>query len=181
MQEEEVEVTLSDVVGIEGMNTIKLMGRVNKQPMVILGHVNKQPMVILVDSGSTHNFLDPKVLNQLKITPEKTKPITVTVANGYKLMCDSMCCGFKWKVHNEIFEKDFRLLRLGGCDMVLGMDWVHNFSPIQLHTRPPGISFHKDGRKVLLKGLTKKVLLKQRSSRLFSASFSSRQGRRRIK
>lgn len=40
------------------------------------------------------------------------------------------------------------------------MDWVDQFAPIQLHTRPLGISFHKEGRKLFLKGLTKKVLLK---------------------
>lgn len=56
--------------------------------------------------------------------------------------------------------KDFRLLRLGGCVMMLGIDWVDQFAPIQLHTRPPRIFFHKEGKKVFLKGLTKRVWLK---------------------
>lgn len=44
--------------------------------------------------------------------------------------------------------------------MVLGMDWVDQFAPIQLHTIPLGISFYKEGKKVFLKGLTKRVILK---------------------
>lgn len=151
---EEVEISLCAVVGGEGMNTIKLMGS-----------INKQPLIILVDSGSTHSFLDPKLLNHINRTPEKSKALSVTVANGEELLCDSMCSKLKWKVQTEEFEKDFRLLRLGGCDMVLGMDWIDQYAPIQLHTRPPGLSFHKEGKKVLLKGLTKKVLMQAATKR----------------
>jgi len=76
------------------------------------------------------------------------------------VISDTVCQGLKWQIHNDNFVKDFRLLRLGGCDMVLGMDWVDQFAPIQLHTRPLGISFHKDGKKVFFKGLTKRVMSK---------------------
>ncbi|XP_019183954.1 PREDICTED: uncharacterized protein LOC109178857 [Ipomoea nil] len=152
--QDEAEVTLCAVIGGEGMNTIKLMGT-----------INRQTVVILVDCGSTHSFLDPRILNQLKITPAKASPLTVTIANGDKLVCDSVCCGIRWTVNGEEFEKDFRLLRLGGCDMVLGMDWIDTYAPIQLHTRPPSISFHKEGKKVLLKGMSRKAALQQVSKK----------------
>ncbi|XP_019179173.1 PREDICTED: uncharacterized protein LOC109174389 [Ipomoea nil] len=146
----EGEVSLCAVVGREGMNTIKLLGK-----------IQKQQIVILVESGSTHSFLDPKILNQLRKEAVKASPLTVTVANGEKMVCDTVCNNLEWQIQNEQFRKDFRLLRLGGCDMVLGMDWVDIFAPIQLHTRPAGISFHKDGKKVFLKGLPKRVMLKE--------------------
>ncbi|XP_019163484.1 PREDICTED: uncharacterized protein LOC109159828 [Ipomoea nil] len=146
---EEAEISLCAVVGGEGLNTIKL-----------LGCIQRQPIVILVDSGSTHSFLDPQLLDHMRRQPEKAKALEVTVANGDKVISDSVCPNLSWQIQQESFTKDFRLLRLGGCDMVLGMDWVDLFAPIQLHTRPPGISFHKDGRKVFLKGLAKKVILK---------------------
>ncbi|XP_019184593.1 PREDICTED: uncharacterized protein LOC109179543 [Ipomoea nil] len=136
---EEIEVTLSAVIGGEGMNTIKLRGT-----------INRQPITILVNSGSTHSFIDPKVLARLRIVPKEARPLKVTVANG---------------VQNEVFVKDLRVFKLGGCDMVLGVDWVDSYAPIQLYTRPPGISFHKDGRKVLLKGMTKGIALQQATKR----------------
>ncbi|XP_019197771.1 PREDICTED: uncharacterized protein LOC109191615 [Ipomoea nil] len=149
LRQEEAKVSLCAVVGGEGMNTLKL-----------LGHIQKQPVVILVDSGSTHSFLDPKIMCQLRREPEKANPLVVTVANGERVVSDAVSQGLGWQIQQECFVKDFRLLKLGECDMVLGMDWVDQYAPIQLHTRPPGISFHKEGRKVLLRGLTKKVLLK---------------------
>ncbi|XP_019166953.1 PREDICTED: uncharacterized protein LOC109162723 [Ipomoea nil] len=143
--QEQAEVSLYAMTGGERMNTIKL-----------LGSIHKQTVVILVDSGSTHSFLDPKLLTQLRIEPERTQVLNVTVANGEQMRCDTICKKLRWQIQKEDFEKDFRLLKLGGCDMVLGMDWIDQFAPIQLHTRPLGISFHKEGRRVLRKGLTRK-------------------------
>ncbi|XP_031104476.1 uncharacterized protein LOC116007955 [Ipomoea triloba] len=151
---EQAEISLYAMMGGEGLNTIKL-----------LGAIGRQQLVILVDSGSTHSFLDPKLLTQLRIESERAHPLRVTVANGEQLICDSICKGMKWQVQEEWFEKDFRLLRLGGCDMVLGMDWIDQFAPIQLHTRPPGISFHKEGKRVLLKGLTRKPQILQAATK----------------
>ncbi|XP_031108696.1 uncharacterized protein LOC116013188 [Ipomoea triloba] len=150
----QAEVSVYAMMGGEGLNTIKL-----------LGAVEKQQIVILVDSGSTHSFLDPKLLTQLRIEPERAHPLKVTAANGEQLVCDSISRKLKWHIQGEEFVKDFRLLRLGGCDMVLGMDWVDLFAPIQHHTRPPGISFHKEGKRVLLKGLTRKACKLQAVSR----------------
>ncbi|XP_019177711.1 PREDICTED: uncharacterized protein LOC109172915 [Ipomoea nil] len=154
LEDEEVEVTLNAVIGGESMNTIKL-----------LGLIGKQIVVILVDSGSTHSFVDPKVLDQRGIITERAENLKVTVANGETMMCDSVCKGLEWQVQKEQFKKDLRVLKLGGCDIVLGMDWIDTYAPIQLHTRPPGISFHKEGKRILLKGLTKKIVLQQASKK----------------
>ncbi|XP_019153739.1 PREDICTED: uncharacterized protein LOC109150304 [Ipomoea nil] len=108
---------------------------------------------------------DPKVLDQRGITAERAENLKVTVANGETMVCDSICKGLEWQVQKEQFKKDLRVLKLGGCDIVLGMDWIDIYAPIQLHTRPPGISFHKEGKRVLLKGLTKKIVLQQASKK----------------
>jgi len=54
----------------------------------------------------------------------------VTVTNGNKVMSNLACAGFSWEMYGEQFEVDIRLLRLGGCDIVLGVDWRKNVSPM---------------------------------------------------
>lgn len=93
---------LSVVMGRESMNTIKLIGA-----------INKQQIIIFVDSGRTHSFLNTKLLTQMRMESEKTKPLIITIANGDKVICDSVCSKLRWQVHGESFEKDFRLLKLG--------------------------------------------------------------------
>lgn len=44
--------------------------------------------------------------------------------------------------------------------MVLGMDWIDSYAPIELHTRPPSISIHKEGKRVNLKSINVKNKLK---------------------
>lgn len=136
------------------MNTIKL-----------LGNVKKKTLVILVDSGSTHRFLDPNILSQLRRQPEKAKPLIVTVANGQKVTCDTVCKKFQWEVQKEKFEREFRLMKLGACDMLHGMDWIDQYALIQLHTRLTGLSFIKDGKNVWLKRLSKESKLKEASKK----------------
>lgn len=43
------------------------------------------------------------------------------------------------------------MTKLGGCDMLLGMDWIDLYALIELYTRHPSISFHNEGKKVTLK------------------------------
>lgn len=47
-----------------------------------------------------------------------------------------------------------RVLHLGGYDMVLGMNWLDQFTPVILNTRPLSVTFLKEGRIITLKGNT---------------------------
>jgi len=84
----------------------------------------KNPLHILLDSGSTHNFLDISMAKRLGCTIEKTPVQAVTVADGSKLQCLHICKGFKWKLHNADFELNMMLIPLGSCDVVLGVQWL---------------------------------------------------------
>ncbi|KAH0729581.1 hypothetical protein KY289_000769 [Solanum tuberosum] len=48
-----------------------------------------------------------------------------------------------------------KLMKVGGCDMILGMDWIDMVTPITLHTRPHSISFMCDERLITLYGIQK--------------------------
>ncbi|GKA78501.1 reverse transcriptase [Tanacetum coccineum] len=55
------------------------------QAMRVRGYVGKQPLHILIDSGSTHNFLDVSTANKLPCESIPTTPLRVDVANGSKM------------------------------------------------------------------------------------------------
>ncbi|VFQ78491.1 unnamed protein product [Cuscuta campestris] len=140
--EETEQVSEAEAPVAMGHNTIRLVG-----------NVSGKSMVILIDSGSTHSFLDPEIVKDLNLSFVETEPLNVIVANGTELSCKFACPKFKWTVEGEPFEMDMRLLRMGGCDMVLGMDWVAKFAPVELTTRPLSVAFVKGGRRVQLHGI----------------------------
>lgn len=77
-------------------------------------------MVILIDSGSTHNFIDPRVAKISGIMVEQTPDLTVTVADASRLCSKGVCRAFVWQMQGKTFTADVRVLQIGGCDMVLG-------------------------------------------------------------
>ena len=117
--EEKIEISLHALRGMVTSKIIKVERR-----------VSDSSLMILIDSGSTHSFLDEKVAKKLRCHLTGTQPLSVTVANGQKVLCKSACVGFCWQMQGESFEADLQLLKLGECDMVLGVDWIREVSPI---------------------------------------------------
>ncbi|XP_073265974.1 uncharacterized protein [Populus alba] len=80
-QEEEVisrevtpHISLDALEGTVGLNTMKVNGK-----------MDKTTMCILIDSGSTHNFLNTTIVNKLQFQLTPIKPMTVQAANGDKM------------------------------------------------------------------------------------------------
>nr|KYP74091.1 Retrovirus-related Pol polyprotein from transposon 17.6 [Cajanus cajan] len=75
-----------------------LTGITNFITMRVTGYQQKFPLHILIDSASTHNFLDIQVDKKFGCKIEKTQPVNVTVADGNKLSISSL----------EEFSKKFK-------------------------------------------------------------------------
>ena len=68
------------------------------QTMRIMGKYKKKLLHILVDSGSTHNFLDLTVVKGLGYPLQAIDPVSISVANGQEMWCHHMCKQFTWEV-----------------------------------------------------------------------------------
>jgi len=54
-------------------------GNVSSQTVRLMGHINNKPINILLDTGSTHNFVDPKVVQRVRLhlIPELSFRVTI--------------------------------------------------------------------------------------------------------
>ena len=52
----------------------------------------------------------------------------------------------------ESFVADLRLLKSGGCDVVLRLDWMKHMSPISFDFNRMEVTFEKKGKKLTLTG-----------------------------
>jgi hypothetical protein len=82
-------------------------------------------------------------VGELQVSVENSSVLVVTVANGSIMLCDSYTAGFKWFMQNYEFVADLRILKLGICDIVVGVDWLMKFSPILFDFIKMKISFFK--------------------------------------
>ena len=85
--------------------------------------------MVLIDSGSTRSFLDEAMARELGCEITNSHPLLITIANGNKVLSQSTCMGFSWEMNGEDFVANLRLLKLGGCNVVLGVDWMKGVKP----------------------------------------------------
>ena len=85
---------------------------------------------ILIDSGSTHNFLDIAIAKGLGCSLKLIDPIYITVANGQEIVCTNLCEKFQWEAQGYKFSTDFLVMPLGGREMVLGIQRLVNLGDI---------------------------------------------------
>ncbi|KAJ0101884.1 hypothetical protein Patl1_05728 [Pistacia atlantica] len=59
-----------------------LFGSPKPKTMRFLGHIYGRAIVILVDTGNTHNFMDPSVIQRAHLSSNPTEGLSVKVTNG---------------------------------------------------------------------------------------------------
>lgn len=125
IDEHEVVVETDNVVDTEcAQISIQAMdGVATFHTMRVTGHHGKQDLQLLLNSGSTHNFIDTSKDLRLDCKIEPIPPMWVKVADGGKVKCESMIKGFLWRMQGVEFKADVLLLPLSGSDVVLGIQW----------------------------------------------------------
>ncbi|XP_012462801.2 uncharacterized protein LOC105782546 [Gossypium raimondii] len=105
--------------GLQGHNTMQFPA-----------NIDRCEVVVLVDSGSTHNFIDFKVARRLKLVIEPVPCLKVSVANGVKLNTHGLCKAVEWETQGYKCVIDFLVLSVKGFDVVLGIQWLLSLGPI---------------------------------------------------
>ncbi|KAL2251677.1 UNVERIFIED_CONTAM: Retrovirus-related Pol polyprotein from transposon [Sesamum indicum] len=141
-KEEEVAVSLHAMKGNFHYRTLRLEGI-----------VGDKEILILIDSGSTHCFLDEKVAHLLGCKLENAIPMVVRVADGSKITSQLTCPRFNWEVQGHKFTHSVKLLKLGGYDLVLGCDWLGLYNPIELDFHQGKVTLSQGSGKMILKAL----------------------------
>lgn len=52
------------------------------------------------------------------------------IGNGGKITCKGWYCNIKLSMGDYKMKKDMYVIPLGGCDMVLGIQWIITLGPI---------------------------------------------------
>ncbi|XP_019265828.1 PREDICTED: uncharacterized protein LOC109243359 [Nicotiana attenuata] len=153
-----------EIVIDEAISLNALSGTVTSTTIKLKGVYGKQVMVILADSGSTHSFVASETAKQLGCMIQVDAPMRVTTANGSNLMSYHSCPQFKWKMQGIEFEHKLRMLDTGGCDMVLGVDWMRKHNPILFDFIGYRLQVSVKGKRVELKGFSEEGSLQSLSA-----------------
>jgi hypothetical protein len=117
--------------------------------MVILVSVNGTHLITLLDSGSTHNFIDNTAASRAGVMLAGWSDLRVAVTNGEKLVSSGCYRDMAMPVHKEHFQINCYDLPLGSFDLVLGVQWLESLGPIPWDFWWGTLAFVCNGHRVL--------------------------------
>lgn len=120
--EDLMQISLSAIQGIDCAQTVRLGG-----------YLGNQNIVILLDSGSSSSFLSATLAKQLDQCQPLAKPITIRVANGQLMQCTHELINYPVHIQDHFFNLNLKIIPLQCYDIILGIDWLEQFSPMEIH------------------------------------------------
>jgi hypothetical protein len=134
-------VSKAAVTGFQAPRTVKLVGS-----------IQNKVISILVDSGSTSSFISSTVAAQLTDVTPLPSPSSVQVAGGGILCCSFVIKNVVWVVSGYSFQSELRVLPLAAYDVIIGMDWLEQHSPMKVHWKDKWMEIPYHGQTIVLRG-----------------------------
>jgi Retroviral aspartyl protease len=142
MEEGEVEEAVISMFAISGNPYLSIMR--------FRGRIGNKKNCALLDSGSTHSFVNPSVLYGLNYIVIETELMVVMLAEGTRVVTDSKCVNLKYSLQGHEFCDDVRVLGIKSYDMILGIDWLRQHRPMNIDWLEQWVSFQYKGKVVKL-------------------------------
>jgi hypothetical protein len=118
-----------------------VMGFPAPRTVKLVGSIQNKVISVLVDSGSTSSFIRSIVAAHLTVVTPLPSPSSVQVAGGGILCCNSVIKNVVWVVFGYSFQSELRVLLLAAYDVIIGMDWLEQHSPMKVHWKENGWRF----------------------------------------
>jgi hypothetical protein len=123
------------------------------QTLKIKGYIKHKLVVVLIDSGSTHNFIHRRLADELHCFVHPVSNFQILIANGGTMKCGGCCENVKLQMGDYHMKTHMFSISMGGCDIVLGVEWLHTLGPITMDYQELYMSFHQEAHTYTLRGL----------------------------
>nr|KYP57088.1 Retrovirus-related Pol polyprotein from transposon 17.6 [Cajanus cajan] len=97
--------------------------------MCFKGSINGIIIQVLLDSGSSDNFLQPRLASCLKLPIEPAPNFQVLVGNGNSLIAEGFVSKLEVLIQGHTLQLPVYLLPVAGADLILGAAWLATLGP----------------------------------------------------
>jgi hypothetical protein len=136
-------ILLNDLTGFSSLQTLKL-----------IGYIKHKKVIILVDSGSTHNFIHCHISQKTNFCIHTINNFQIMIANGGSMKCGGHCENVCLKIGDYHLKSHMFVIDMGGCDIMLGAEWLRNLGMILMDFKELTIQIDQEGQQYKLQGIT---------------------------
>ncbi|KAH6770738.1 hypothetical protein C2S52_015541 [Perilla frutescens var. hirtella] len=154
-EETEEEMSIEEEIAIQGdiSSLNSFAGSRTPCSLRIWGKIGNQRINSLIDSGSTHNFVQPEVAQKLKLLLESTARFHVYIGNGDSMLCSYKCPNVEIEFQGLKFNIDLFVLPIQGPELVLGVPWLQSLGKITQDFSQMTMEFKWKGKKAIIQGI----------------------------
>ena len=127
-------------------------GWVSSKAFQLCAWIQGREVLMLVDSGSTTSFINKSFAEGMAGIQPLLKAHKVRVADGGELICSASVPNCTWCSQGHQFSTDLKVLDLGVYDVILGMDWLEEHSPMTVDWRAKLIAIPSPSGVINLRG-----------------------------
>jgi hypothetical protein len=124
------------------------------QMLKLIGYIKHRKVIILVDSGSTHNFIHRRIAQETNFYIRVVNNFQIMIANGGSMKCGGWCENVCLQIGHYQLKSHMFSIDMGGCDIVLGVEWLRTLGPILMDFKELTMQFQQEGQKYQFQGLT---------------------------
>jgi hypothetical protein len=124
------------------------------------GMINSHAFTILIDSGDSHSYIDPKVVERLQFPRIKhVKSWLVQLATGAKQKVVELVKSFPVGMNGLSTKVDLKILPLGSYDYLIGMNWLDQHHAILDYRNKAFTFLDEEGNRKIVQGIPRAVIV----------------------
>jgi hypothetical protein len=144
----------SDPPEVEPVISLNALTRFSApQTLKLISYIKHRKVIILVYSGSTHNFIHRHIAQETHCYIHAINNFQIMIANGGSMKCGGRCENMCLQVRDYHLKSHMFAIDMGGCDIVLGVDWLRTLGPILMDFKELTLQFDQEGHQYKFQGI----------------------------
>jgi hypothetical protein len=129
------------------------------------GMIDNQPFIILIDSGASHSYIDPRVVESLHLSRRKhEKSWLVQLAIGTKRKVTELVTSCPVDMKGLSMKAKLNILPLGSYDILIGMDWFDQHHALLDYCNKEFTCLDEEGNRKTIQRIPRAVVVREISA-----------------
>jgi hypothetical protein len=140
-----------EVESVISLNALTVLSA--PQTLKLISYIKHRKVIILVDNGSTHNFIYHCISQETHFYIHAINNFQIMIANGGSMKCRGCCENVCLQIGDYHLKSHMFAIYMGGCDIVLGANWLRNLGPILMDFKELTMQFDQEGHQYKFQGI----------------------------
>jgi hypothetical protein len=124
------------------------------QTFKLIGYIKHRKVIILVDNRSNHNFIHCRISQEINCYIHAVNNFQIRISNDGSMKCGGRCENVRLQIGQYHLKYHMFSNDIGGCDIALDVEWLHNLVPILMDFKNLTMDFQQEGQQYKFQGIT---------------------------